>query len=355
MRVHQFTAALATADGVGSGVLFTRRLLRKLGHQSDIYVADADPALRSEVKNYQTLDAAACDILLVHHSGGHQYGDWLEAYSGMKVMVYHNITPPEMFEDFAPEKTMTELGIDQLNNWSNAYDGAIAVSDYNLRDLTSNGYQNAITIPLLVDFTRLEGNPTPPADIQLTAGNFFLVLGRICENKRQHLLIEAIHHLKTLLGKQECPKLAIVGGATSPHYLQDLQKYAAYLELDDTVLFSRAKCSDENLLWYYQNSLALLSASAHEGFGMPFIEACYFGLPSIATATTAIPSTLGESGIQLSTADPLVFAAVLRRFLRDSQLQNTLRSAALANLQRFQTKQVAKALNDYLYRLSKSK
>jgi glycosyltransferase involved in cell wall biosynthesis len=50
----------------------------------------------------------------------------------------------------------------------------------------------------------------------------------------------------------------------------------------------------------YANADVLLCVSAHEGFGIPAVEAMYFGLPIVAWGQATVPETLGEAGIVCS-------------------------------------------------------
>ena len=64
--------------------------------------------------------------------------------------------------------------------------------------------------------------------------------------------------------------------------------------------------------------------SEHEGLCVPLVEAMYFGVPIIAYDTSAIPETLGGSGILLKDNDPVFTAAVLDRLLTDEKLRSSI-------------------------------
>lgn len=46
--------------------------------------------------------------------------------------------------------------------------------------------------------------------------------------------------------------------------------------------------------------------SEHEGFCVPLLEAMSFDVPILAYASTAVPATLGGSGVLLHRKDPPV-------------------------------------------------
>ncbi|HYX43278.1 MAG TPA: glycosyltransferase, partial [Pyrinomonadaceae bacterium] len=54
---------------------------------------------------------------------------------------------------------------------------------------------------------------------------------------------------------------------------------------------------DARLLAYYRTAHLYLSASEHEGFGAPLVEAMWFDVPVLALNATAVPETLATAGM----------------------------------------------------------
>ena len=52
--------------------------------------------------------------------------------------------------------------------------------------------------------------------------------------------------------------------------------------------------SDEEKFWYYKNSLAFVFPSIGEGFGLPVLEAMYFGKPVFLSRFTSLPEVGGD-------------------------------------------------------------
>ncbi len=149
---------------------------------------------------------------------------------------------------------------------------------------------------------------------QTSDTRYYLAVGRLAENKRQYLLIEAFYHLLQLqkqADSSEPPqRLILVGGTTSEAYAQGLEQYIFDLGLQDQVLLV-GKCSEPELRWLYRNAHQYWCASAHEGFCMPLLEANYASLPVVTQARSNIPDALGEGGLLLDSDDPIVFAGDL--------------------------------------------
>jgi len=334
-RIHQFSPAIAVGDGVSGGVLLTQSLLRELGHESQLYVQHCDEDIRDLTRSFTDFNSDKCDLLLVHHSMGHELEDWLTGLPCPLSMIYHNITPAEFFQPGSAERYYATLGREQLARWSGHFGGAIGASALNRSELERLGYSNTCVIPLVVSHARLLNvrAVAPPEADEIKGQDILLCVGRIAENKRQHLLLQALWHLSSLTEK--LPMLIIAGGVTSPAYQRQLEDAARRLGLSDRVLFT-GKCPDAELRWYYERARALWCASAHEGFCVPLIEANEFGVPPLAFAHASIPDTLGQSGLLIEQDDPAVLAAVTAALLQDPSLVATLKTAGRQNLGRFE-------------------
>ncbi|MGD9662365.1 MAG: glycosyltransferase, partial [Porticoccaceae bacterium] len=335
--------------GVSNGVIFTRKLLRQLGFESEIYSLHTYDKLETPVRPVAELSGDDCDLLLVHHSMGHDYAQKINRLSCAKVLVYHNITPHHYFPPQSHNYIYAQKGREQLAAWPTFYCGAIGMSALNSAELEACGYTDIATLPLLVDLDLLGGEERAPN--WLNASNpFLLSVGRLVDNKRQHLLIEALWHLRKQGQLAELPLLVLVGGTTNEHYRAALEYRINELGLDGLVLLP-GKCPDAELRWLYRHANAFWCASEHEGFCMPLVEAGYFELPVVAVATSNIPDTLGESGLLIEQADPAQLATVTAAVLNDTALRSALVAGAKRNLQRFKAQTLLRQLADYLQKL----
>ena len=55
-----------------------------------------------------------------------------------------------------------------------------------------------------------------------------------------------------------------------------------------------------------------VSASEHEGFCVPLLEAMHHRVPIVAFAAAAIPETLGDAGVLVPSKAPADLAAAIR-------------------------------------------
>lgn len=349
-RIDQFLPAAAQGDGVTGSALLFQRLLQEAGYDSQLIAGHRPEALRDHIG---TLDEnnqlqSEPDLLLVHHSMGHDLGHIITDTRCHKVLIYHNITPADMFEPDSGEARYSVIGREQLKQWRHHFAAAIGVSTLNCEELESVGYSNVTCIPALVDPERFHHSHIthPPKGVRVKRP-LLLAVGRIAENKRQHLMIEAMAHLTKMLNVEQCPQLIISGSTTSPQYEHYLHALVQQHNLGRLVRFV-GKTTDAELKWLYQNACSLWCTSAHEGFCMPLIEANAFNLPIIALATSNIPATLGASGLLLDTDQPRLLAATTAELLNNPPLQEQLERAGQQNLERYQPEQLLKDLTSLL-------
>jgi glycosyltransferase involved in cell wall biosynthesis len=348
LRIHQFAAATAVGDGVTTSLFFIRKLLRALGHDSEIHACHIPPALAPEIRPVESLEPRRTDLLLIHHSMGHDHDRLIERLDCPRVLVYHNITPAEFFERDSPNHRYSIKGREQLARWRDYFDGAIGLSPYNSEELAALGYRRIATLPLLIELDRFTAaqaeRPEWTFDLERP---FILSVGRLVENKRQHRLIEALWHLKRLNRHGALPRLILVGGTTSQGYATALHAHAERLGLAENVLIP-GKCSDAQLRWLYERAAAYWCASAHEGFCMPLIESGFFGVPVAAFATSNIPATLGESGLLIETPDPRLMAAATLELMDGHSLRDSVIAAGRRNLERYSEATLRPQLAEYL-------
>lgn len=365
--IHQFHHSVDAGDGVTNSLLFIQRLLRQMGFASEIYAAGIPVAMEERVRPCHELEqcSAAHTLLLQHHSMGHDLGDWIKQLPLPRTLVYHNITPPDFFAPGSDTRRYAELGREQLAQWRDDFHAVLAVSDYNAEDLVALGYApNAVTvISLLVDTegqggisdTETDSNGSTPSELArqlhpaLANRPALLFVGRLVENKRQHLLLEALWHLQRMQhdALQPSPMLVLAGGGHDSDYARFLRQRTHQLELDDSVLMP-GKVSDTLLRALYQHSAAFVCASAHEGFGMPLVEAMLADCPVVAMGVTNIPHTLGEGGLVLDSEDPAVLAACLALLLEDTELHAEVISGQRRSLVRYRPERLISELTDWL-------
>ncbi|MDP4028809.1 MAG: glycosyltransferase [Gallionella sp.] len=354
--IHQFHPCCDAGDGITNGMLYAQRILRSLGYESEIYCDHIPRALNRIIKPSANFCDTSGQILLVHHSLGYENDAWLHRLKTPKVLVYHNITPEHLLPAEGPLRFLSRLGREQLGRWKDGFAGAIGDSELNSAELCENGYATPVILPLLVDCERVLSAPwiTPnlhpnPASGGIGAGHDetfnILFVGRICENKRQDLLLDIYAEFCHFFTRPS--RLILAGGATSSSFAETLRAKAAALGIADAVEMP-GKVTDEELYGYYREADVFVCMSEHEGFGMPLIEAMLFDVPVVAYAAGNVPDTMGEGGLLVDSQEPARIAALLHLIATEPGLRRRMIAGQRANLQRFAYPGVRCQLADFL-------
>lgn len=94
MEVHQVLPTMDVADAVGNYTLTVQEILKKNGFKSDIYAENAEKNFRN-IKNYKQLHNTKAP-LIYHFSIGSEVNDFVNSLPNKKILIYHNITPPQL-------------------------------------------------------------------------------------------------------------------------------------------------------------------------------------------------------------------------------------------------------------------
>lgn len=343
--IHQFTPSIADGDGVSGGVLWTADILREFGFNSSVYANHIDPKLKDKVLHIDSYVPSPDNVLIYHHSIGHEHHEQILAFADKKILCYHNITPSHFFKNSPHLQQACDLGRKQLASSTKAFVASYADSEYNSKELRAFGYPNPILIPLLVDITK-KNLTRPNENIIKNYSQTFTILfvGRIVSNKSQEMLIETIYYLKKLLSLKL--KLILVGSTSEQAYFDYLKKLVVSLKLEDNVLFA-GKVSQEDLAAYYSAADIYLSLSDHEGFSIPIIEALSYDTLTIAYSTCALPDTLGEQGI-IDFKSPDLVAKYIYDIINDPILRANILKRQKRHFLKFHPDNLKKNFADFL-------
>ncbi len=164
MIVNQWVPAAHRGDAVGDNARALRDLLRRLGHDADVYALSIDDDLEGDVHPWSDAEARRGDVTILHFAMPSPMTAALATLPGTRVLCYHNVTPPEFFAPYDTGLThLTALGRRELATLVGRVDLALGVSEYNQRELDAVGFEPTGVLPLLVDTARLTAAPPVPA------------------------------------------------------------------------------------------------------------------------------------------------------------------------------------------------
>jgi len=102
----------------------------------------------------------------------------------------------------------------------------------------------------------------------------------------------------------------IISGIDDYDYKQTILAEAVKYNVSDRVIFT-GPVSEEEKVWYYKNCEGFMFPSFAEGFGLPVVEAMFFGKPVFISKETSLPEVGGDVAYYFSSFDP---AAMLEVF-----------------------------------------
>ena len=336
--VHQFHSGSAVGDAITNSLLLIRSQLRSMGYRSEIFVEHRDPLLTEELRPATELPVHDEYVLMVHHSMGFDAYDRVLALRAPKILMYHNITPPEFFPGQPYVQHMVERGREQLAGLRDHVVSALADSEYNAIELRRLGFADVAACTLLFDIGVLRKRASGrnrDADQPFT----ILFVGRIVPSKGQLELLEAFAAFRKLhLG---AARLVLVGrgDGAGQAYHDELLARIGELGLEDHVVLT-GLVSDEALQVHLQRADLYVSLSRHEGFGVPLVEAAAIGLPVLAWPAGAVGYTLGlkagaaDAG-RLASREAASVAARMAELAGDMGGRTALARAQSAALERF--------------------
>ena len=323
MRIIQMLSTIAFGDAVGNDTLAIRQLIEEMGYETEIYAQNIDPRLKKTAakKITQLPKLNKKDVILYHLSTGTDLNYNLINYPGRKFVIYHNITPYEYFYGYSRANyDLTYLGREGMRFLKDKVERCFADSEYNKSDLQEAGYRCPIDVmPIIVPFEDYKKTPSQDVlDKYDDDWTNILFVGRIAPNKKQEDIIRAFAYYKQFINPKS--RLFLVGSHTGmEHYYKQLKKYAQALGVSDVIFTGHTKF--DQILAYYKLADAFLCMSEHEGFCVPLLEAMYFDVPVIAYKATAVPETMGNSGIVVDDKNPAFIGKLIERLLADEELR----------------------------------
>lgn len=350
MRIVQVIPTLAYGDAVGNDTLALERVIKDMGYKTQIYaesiVPPMDYRMASDIKKLQGLDEK--DVLIYHLSTGTRLNFDVAEYKCKKIIIYHNITPPEFFRGYNNFfERLCKWALDGARFLADKVDYCLAASLFNKSHLEEIGYKVPIDVlPIVIPFDDYTQEPSREVVEKYRDGRHNIVFtGRVAPNKCHHDIIAAFACYKKYYDSNA--RLFLVGSyKETDTYFIKLKKYVELLDVEDVVFTGHIKF--EEILAYYHIADVFLCMSEHEGFCVPLVEAMFFGIPIIAYNCTAVPMTLGDGGILVDKKDPTETAALINKVISDSELQDLIKENQKRRLEDFRYEKIAGMFRNYL-------
>jgi glycosyltransferase involved in cell wall biosynthesis len=346
-------------DAVTGQVLSIQEALGTWGWESHIYATAHDERMApydEGLKAYRKGPMKAKDDILIYHLSVYDENHRLYLDSrNRKVLIYHNITPPEFLAPYDPHLAEVCRRGRELMPRLRECDLALGDSEYNRLELVEAGFpvEKTGVLPIFVDTGALGGDHNRVLLRELNDGaTNLLFVGRMVPNKRVEDLIDlfAVYNRRV----NAWSRLLLVGTTWSVAYNAELARRVRKHGLQGAVSIPGWSwgVSDEDLRAYYRAADVFITCSQHEGFCVPLLESMYFEVPILARAAAAIPYTLGGAGLTFKELDLPLLAEAVDELATDGELRAVLAAKGQRRLDDFDPARTAETLRSYLQRLA---
>jgi glycosyltransferase involved in cell wall biosynthesis len=348
--------ALHRGDAIGDSARLMRDAFRRWGHTADVYALELDADLTGDGRSWSDWRAGGTgDVVILHYALPSPLTAALRAHRGRRVLLHHNITPPEFFAPWDDELArICLLGREEVVTLRGHVDLALGDSEFNRRELEQAGFERTGVLPIYLDFARYVGDDGRPRsgnrvlrrllDDELTN---LLFVGRVAPNKRPDDLIRLASYWRRFIAPDV--RLLLVGKLPrQQRYFDALQALFYEQGFTPAEVVLTGHVSHDDLLAYYRAAHVFVSMSEHEGFGVPLVEAMLMDVPVLAYAAAAIPDTLGGAGLQFSEKRVAEVAELAQALARDDDLRARVLAGQRRRLRHFAPEAIEATLRRYL-------
>jgi len=202
----------------------------------------------------------------------------------------------------------TDKLLRQLQYKINRANHIVAISHYVLNDLGKHLSLEGKSTSVIYNGCNVDDSiPIEEPEISYDQP-FLFTIGTITEKKNFHVLPAL------LVGNDY--KLIISGIEHSKAYKQLIIEEAKKSGVSERLIFT-GPITENDKKWLLKNCLAFLFPSTAEGFGLPVIEAMYFGKPILLSSCTSLPEIGGDCAYYFDNFEPEHMRSVLQNSLED--------------------------------------
>jgi glycosyltransferase involved in cell wall biosynthesis len=106
--------------------------------------------------------------------------------------------------------------------------------------------------------------------------------------------------------------------------------------------------SPRGLPTYYRCADVFMSASEHEGYCLPLLEAMHCGVPVIAHAVGGMPEAMGGAGVLYRDLSPAQLAVVMHKVAKDPAVRAEVLRSQEKRLSELRARRVSEELKTLL-------
>ncbi|MFN0083154.1 MAG: glycosyltransferase family 4 protein [Ferruginibacter sp.] len=237
----------------------------------------------------------------------------------------------------SPQRLKKELN--KIQKRINAADHIVAISHFTLADIKKHLKLHNKPTTVIHNGCNIKLMDNIQAPKIFPTASFLFTLGTINAKKNFHVL-------PCLLAGND-KQLFIAGITDDENYKQQIINEAVKFGVEQRVVFA-GPINENDKQWYMQHCEAFVFPSLAEGFGLPVIEAMYFGKPVIISNSTALPEIGGDAAYYFTDFVPENMQMILAQSLASYHADLSAKTNIMARAKMFTWQDAAeKYLNVY--------
>ncbi|MFT4204400.1 MAG: glycosyltransferase family 1 protein [Chitinophagaceae bacterium] len=237
------------------------------------------------------------------HTTGQNSKYFPDFYSGKRLLTIHDLN--FLHENVSDEKRMQFFR--ELGRRIRKSDKIVTISHFVKSDIVHNYAIDPAKVEVIYNCLSTD-MPAITIPDYVPKNPFFFTVGFVEDKKNFKVLPAMLLHNDY--------ELVVAGRITDPEYHRSLMAYAAELGVADRV-HVLGTIPDGARNWYLQNCAALPFPSKAEGFGLPVIEAMFFGKPVLLSKATSLPEIGGDVAYYFEGYEPDAIANMTTHVLND--------------------------------------
>jgi len=248
----------------------------------------------------------------VYHYGSMDAWAFQLAFRPGVIFVFHNVTNARYLWKWSPLVALRAVAANIQLSLLPKNLPWFAVSEFNAEVLRRKGFRDVKVVPCVVPEPRPASKSGHPS---------LLFVGRIAPNKNLLQLLES--YVRLASGWSGIPPTLTIVGTRKRRcrYGVAFERRLAQVQKSYPVIWRNSPLSYSALQSLYATAWLYVSASLHEGFAVPVMEAIAAGTPALYLPSGGTESVLHATGC-VSTA--AMFCEEVRKHLTDSHLRDEL-------------------------------
>jgi glycosyltransferase involved in cell wall biosynthesis len=158
--------------------------------------------------------------------------------------------------------------------------------------------------------------------------------------ERKKNVIGLAKGFQKFLDKYKLDMDLVIAGKADKHYPEI--KFEALQQVNPKHVVFTDFVSDKTLAALYRGAFAFVTASLHEGFGLPGVEAMQFGLPVLASDTAVLNEVYDNAAIYFDPLNPDDIAEKMKLLAQDEQFYQRMQERSIERYRLFDWEETAK-------------